>query len=470
MDKLIKSNISKLANAYGVTDKYQHDLIYDTSRNIIINKARGIGISTAFCFKALMKAIMPEIMGNTQKEAVILSRSDNQALHLMDYIFDFWQLLKDKANVTTREESKSSLAFSNGQRIFSISCNPAAIRTYHGDVYGDEIAHFEGDIDRKMLVAISGVLSSGGCLLLCTTPNGERGEFFRIWTKQPELYHQYNLPYTVCKREVYQKYVKAEKKKMLPMEFAQEFCCKFISEKDRAIPLDIITMNIQKDLEINKYRETDNPLYCGIDFAKIVTETCIYIFEKLENNILRTYWVETFAKTNYTEQLNYITRLNENLNITKYLIDKTGIGIRLEEELKVVIGWKLEGMNFTNSSKEKMFELVKNGLLDRKLILPNNEKLIEQIHTIEKVISAGGNVQYRHSDNKKDDMFWAMALAINCAYGGRVVAGDYRMTESKIIKELNSGSRIETQKRVGIMETETNNAGTTPSRWAGAWK
>lgn len=417
MKPVTREKLIQLCIRLGVTDSYQYDIIFTEKRYVIVNKARGIGISTAFCLRALLRAVFPDIFGNKHREAVLVSRAEPQAQHLVEYVIDFWRKIEDQTNIKTRAISRSEISFDNGYKIFSIPCSPEAIRTYHGDVYLDEFAFFVHGEDKKMMTAISGVLSLGGNLMIVSTPCGQEGEFFRIWEDvTSRQYKRFKLPYSVCRRKIYLDGVKYERRRMFPLEFGQEYLCEFVSEESRAIPLELITQCVNQGLILDSHRKTENGLYMGVDFAKEVDETAISILEETPDNILKTFWLETFptGKMDYSEQLKYIQALRNRLpSLRRINIDATGVGVKLLEDCQGMMGNIINGITFTTASKDRMFTNLKLGLLDRRIMIPRNEKLINQMHDIQKTINDNRTVGYRHPRGKHDDLFWSFCLALD---------------------------------------------------------
>jgi len=435
-DKDIRARIIDMAIACGITDDYQHEMIFDESRDIVIDKARGIGITTAVSFQKMIKILMPELWSSAQRENVIVSAGAEQARHLIDYVKHFWSVLESQFSQKLKI-TKDKAETSDGRWIMSLACEPDSIRTYHGDVVFDEFAYFENGLDRKFFKAVSGVQTSGGQTHYISNPNGEAGTFFDIWRDKQGIYKKYSLPYTVCKRKMYRDTVLRAKKKLFDYEFDEEYCCLFNPASRGAIPYKYIDNAVKQwaelGLKINEYRKTDCMLGTGIDFAKMVDQTILVTLEK-RNMLKIPYWLEVVLG-DYDEQLNYIDRLDGEINSQQVFFDKTG-NVKLAEEIEKRFSLKYVGKQFTNPYKEKLFQKIKYALMDRKLPLPNDEALIRQLKGLKRKVSASGNVQYA---GKEDDYVWALGLALDCIEeeGGDISIEERTTVENTKHKEAN---------------------------------
>lgn len=434
MTEAVRKNLINLCNACGVGHDFQIEAIFDESQDVIYNKARGIGLSMAMCFRIVLRMALPKYFINPQRETVLVSSDDDQAVHLMtDYVRDFWNKIKGKVKANAVNDAKDCLKLDNGNVCYSFACNPNAIRSYHGDVYLDEHAWYMPGKDKKIRAAVTGVVSNGGKRRLWSTPNGEQGEFFNTWDKS-KSFKKVELNYKVCPRPMYQDFVARERIDAIDMgilsEWEQEYDCSFVVETGKAIEYRYIDQCYNDNQFPTTLYETKNNLYMGIDFAKKVDRTWIVILEKLSDILFKVYYIQQFAKTSYTEQFNYLNDLIPRLNtLIKVQYDLTGVGVKLAEDFTSGIASEPEaGVTFTNTKKEQMFTKVKFALVDNQLQLPNYPDLIKQIRGLNKIVTSSGLVQY---SGKEDDGFWALALALD---GAKTISSsklDIRMEQSE---------------------------------------
>ena len=434
-----KSQVIELASAVGLTFDFQHDLISEESRYVLINKGRGIGASSALCFRALIKAVTIK-----SKEILLISKTEKHAKHMMEYVSTYWYQLHEQGFVKQIKKINDGLTFmkfNNGSSIYALSSSPSAARGYHGDVYLDEFAHFQRGIDRQLMISLKGVISTGGSLYIFSTPFGESGEFWKLWNGDDQKYKRIELPWTVRTDESYIQSVLESKEDMLPLEFAQEFEGQFTTEASQPLPTSLV-MSCVHNLTINEPFDSDFPRYLGVDFAKIHDDTALVGLERKESTI-DTIALEVYEGMDFDEQMSNIRANHELYKYSGIQVDKTLLGIPLEEELVKTIGPVVSGVHFTNPIKERMFQLGKTALMNKVWRLPKHDEFIDQLTSIEKIVTPDGMIRYRHPYGKKDDIVWAALLALQAAVDGhdpaslRVLMGQERHMTREVLPQMN---------------------------------
>ena len=95
-------------------------------------------------------------------------------------------------------------------------------------------------------------------------------------------------------------------------------------------------------------------------------------------------------------------------------IDKTGIGMSVAEKVKRRFPSRVQGVYFTQSSKEAMALNLKKHFEDKSIIIPNDPALIADLHAIKR--KSGAKSFIYDSDRNEHghaDRFWALALALS---------------------------------------------------------
>ena len=432
MDLEVRKKIIDLASACGLTDEYQHEIILCEDRKVIIDKARGMGITSALSYQKMMKILIPEVWQNAQEECIIMSATEEQADHILAYVKKYWNICREQFNTQLKIRA-GKIEASNGRWIMSLACDPDNARTWHGDAIFDEFAFFKNGADYDVFKAVSGVLTTGGQVHYVSTPNGERGKFFDLWERKDRLYKKFNLPYTKCKRELYRASVLEAKKDLLAWEFEEEYMCSFAPKSKGALPSEIID-NCIHEYKYNEYSETDTYKVGGIDFAQLVDETAMVYLEKLPGNMLRAFWVDT-TNGDYDTQEDTIVAHTELFKLQNIFGDRTGGGIKVCADLEKKLGC-FKGFQFTNQAKDKMFHQLKDLLMRKKLILPPHDKLIRQLKGLQRKVSASGVVQY---SGKHDDLVWALCLSIEASLEDSSAPIEEKIVKNEISDTINSG-------------------------------
>jgi len=382
--------------------RFQQDLYLCEARFRIIVKGRQVGCSSALAWEALAIAIL--YSGRT---ILFVSASERQATELLEYVKRAFY--NNDFGIRLTEETKTSMKFSNGSRILSLPNNPNTVMGFRADdVYVDEFAFYERD--REMIDAILPSVSHGGRLTIWSRPAGKSGRFYSLIDEAKRGLNDFVLfefPYTVVEDETYRTSVLSIRKTMDDASFGSTYMCEFVDDKISFFPYELINKVVNPDLKqtLNIAME----LEMGIDFGKKVDSTVITFVELRDGRRLTRTIIEYLGMT-YTEQLRQIGLLIDEWNPTHVKIDATGIGERLHEELREKYGGIIVPYIFTTQLKQMLITDLKIAMEDKKIEIPKNEKLITQLHALEKIVNAR-TISFRHQAGKHDDYVWSLALA-----------------------------------------------------------
>lgn len=116
----------------------------------------------------------------------------------------------------------------------------------------------------------------------------------------------------------------------------------------------------------------------------------------------------------FDDQRELVNRLLAELNIIYCAIDKTGMGSDMADHFERKYEGTVEGVTFTNQSKERMVVNGRRLAEQLKTPLPLSKTLAYQIHSIKKSATQGGNrVKFESSGQEHHaDQFWAWVLAL----------------------------------------------------------
>ena len=79
---------------------------------------------------------------------------------------------------------------------------------------------------------------------------------------------------------------------------------------------------------------------------------------------------------------------------------------------------KIDAVTFTAKRKEEMAYLVKRHFENRTVLIPDNDELRADLHSVHRVVSVTGNTRFdasRAETGSHSDRFWALALALSVA-------------------------------------------------------
>ena len=74
-----------------------------------------------------------------------------------------------------------------------------------------------------------------------------------------------------------------------------------------------------------------------------------------------------------------------------------------------------EGINFTQTTKQEMAQLMKQRMQEGLLKIPFHRDLLDELNVEKYELTKTGKITFSHSEGTHDDRFWALALAVYAA-------------------------------------------------------
>jgi phage FluMu gp28-like protein len=389
---------------------YQLRIIQNNKPELIINKSRQIGISYAVAAWALIKAIFLE------KNELIISPSLRQSKHMMQYIYEHLNTLKHNIPITLQEETKTSLIFPYGGAIHSLPNSANTIRGYPADdVWVDEFAHFTNGTDREIIEALAPSLSRGGNICYISTPFGDQNLFFNYWHNRPHV-QKLIINWKQCPDFKPEK-IHEIRQTIGEDAFQQEYNNQFLSDiEGQEFPMELIQTCINSELTYTDLQPTVQYIG-GADIGRECDQTACVIFQKTGEN-LQLVNKHIMRQTPYQDQLNYFTYLLTNFTFTNFVVDESGIGNMLAEQLSIGRHY-VEPVTFNNENKQTMVSNLKRLMTEQRLQYPDDPLLIANIRAIRRKYTPTNYLifeSHRDSEIGHADLFWALCLALKNEY------------------------------------------------------
>jgi len=151
----------------------------------------------------------------------------------------------------------------------------------------------------------------------------------------------------------------------------------------------------------------------GVDLAKTEDFSVLVVMDALTREVVA---FERFSEIQWTEQKLRIQRLAHQYNNALVVIDATGIGDPIVEDLQnanisLYYEGDKPGYKFTNDSKMRLIEQLALSIEQRLITFPNIEVLVEELRQFTYQINSGGKIIYSAPEGKHDDCVIALALA-----------------------------------------------------------
>lgn len=252
------------------TFKYQDECLeaFQEHRFVIVNKSRQLGLSTISAAYSLWMAIFQR-----EKNILVIATKLDVAKLFIQKVRTMYNALPSWLVIPkVSGESVKYLNFSNGSRIQADSTSANSARGQAiSCIIADEAAHIDGI--EELYLSLRPTISTGGSIILISSPSGVGTLFHKIWLGATENkdennvgiengYYAIELPWTVHPDRD-QAWFEKEKKDIIQAMgeagVAQELLCLFTSSGDTFIKgeaLDYIFKNIKQPI-IKNYINND---------------------------------------------------------------------------------------------------------------------------------------------------------------------------------------------------------------------
>lgn len=487
-------------------DFWQDAYIRSFARFIAIVKSRRVGWSFICSLKGLIKAMDPDRVGYTKQ---FVSYNEEDALEKINYAKQFYDSIPDcDAKKKLIVDNKSMLVFQDKSgitqsRLISIPCRPP--RGKGGDISLDEFATYLSKMQKLVYDAALPVISRGGTIEMGSSPLGKIGQFYDILTdKEKYDYERYNIPWWFCRDlctdvptavkvapglstvervETFgTKIIKHIFRNTDIDTFKQEYECDFIDSSESYIPLDLIYANTpgkrdsdidlsacqsmsdeeyweyNRGIDFQQYKDLDTAivnykpechgevLYLGFDVGRHHDRSVLFLIGKMPDGKKRDFARIELKECPYETQKETILKAYKELPIFRGKIDRTGIGDNIYEDVHKKVGDRIEGVQFTQESKQILAIDVKRGLEQREFLLANDKDFHVQIHSIKRTSNGGKYFTFDADRNEKGhaDSFWAWALA-NSAVGNESSINFYSQRREKRLPGTSEQTQTQTQ-------------------------
>jgi phage FluMu gp28-like protein len=403
-------------------DPWDHQKIFLQDamvRTRVVRKSRQVGMTTAIAYEAVWKAF-----NSPHRTILIISPGLRQSLIPMKRIHAVIESTP-QLGAKVRFKSKDEIQLHNGSSILALPNNPDRIRGYAADdIYLDEAAHFLND--EPIMRAVEPMRTAKrGTITIISTPFGKRGLFWNAYNNALQSKESnidvrcYDFFPSTINPKITKAMLDSKRQDLSEIEFKQEYYAEFIAEVDVYLPLELILSCVNNELTNWEKGEPGITYYMGVDLAKQRDETVVIILEKNDETskmIIRH--ISAWSKMDYTEQISKISRLSREFPIFSCAIDQTGVGEPILEQLKSALpDSSVDGVTFTQKTKNELIDLLRINLEQKRLELPNDSKLIMQMNSQRYTFSSAGNKLFPPpgSDQLHDDYLWALCLAVHSA-------------------------------------------------------
>ena len=424
--------------------KYQrgwHKAKENRIRNIL--KSRQIGATHYFSQEAFIDAL------TTGHNQIFLSASKKQAFQFRSYIVNY---AKQTADVDLKGET---IKLPNGAELIFLGTNSATAQSYHGNLYFDEVFWVpKFDVMRKVASGMAAQKMYRQTYFSTPTTiahpayaffsgkafNKNRAKADKV---EIDISHENLKSGKLCADRQWKQIVTindaieggcnlfniddliAENSKE---EFEQLFLCQFADDNTSAFKFaDLQLCQVDSLEEWYDYKPFyqrpfgNREVWLGYDPAFTGDRAALAIIAppKVEGGDYRVLHWQTFHGMDYEAQASRIKSFCDDYNVTRIVIDKTGMGSGVFQEVKKFYPMAI-GLDYNADLKNEMVLKTQNLIQKRRLKFDGNE-IITSFMTVKKRITGTGKITYvsdRSEDASHGDLSWAiMNCILNVPYG-----------------------------------------------------
>jgi phage FluMu gp28-like protein len=406
---------------------YQLDWVRDESRFKVGMWARQTGKDMAATAEAVADCVT-----RPATTWAIVAAGERQALESLRKARDWAETFKFAINEISETRAdhgalltSAEITWENKSRLIALPARSETVRGYSANLILTEFAFHDNptEIWRALYPSISNSMRGGQKRIqVISTPNGPGDKFHELWTKTRFNRHVVDIYYA---KSVGLDIDIDELRSNLndPDGWAQEYECEFLDTGSVLLPYDLMTPCESVEATESRLDGPTSTLICGIDFGRTHDRTVCWMLEKL-GDVLWTREVLVLEKMNTPEQLEILRpRL---LAAQRVCLDYTGSGVGLGDFLARDFGaydpsqhryGKVELCQFTQNLKLEIFSKLRIAFEQRKLRIPVNPTIREDLHNVRRIVSSNGNITYRatHNADGHSDRCTALALALRAA-------------------------------------------------------
>jgi phage FluMu gp28-like protein len=193
--------------------------------------------------------------------------------------------------------------------------------------------------------------------------------------------------------------------------WAQEFSCQFISTATQWIPPELFEANVSAEATAGHPAPGLQGLYAGWDVARSTDMSVIWLTEVIGD----VSWVRGVIELSGTPtpvQMDEARALMP--MIRRMAIDRSSMGLTIFEQLDKEFPGKVEGVLFTQATKEALAVQGKRRMEEKKVRLPDTDVIRNSFRSVKKLVTATGQARFDAARDERyghADHWWAFCLA-----------------------------------------------------------
>jgi phage FluMu gp28-like protein len=387
---------------------YQAALLEDPSKRIVACMGRQTGKTTIIALKAIYFA-----QTNKGVTVLITSPSLRQSMIMFDRIMSFvFYSVQLRSRIV--RATGTLIQFDNRSKIIALPCSEHMLRGYTANmIILDEASWIPEKVITQILFPM--LSTTDGYAILLSTPWDKNHFFYRAFVNP--AYSVHRVKSSECPL-VTQHILDENRENMTHEEYLMEYEAEFVEALNSYFPQALIRMSVElaQKLGVELYSSLEasfpsGDYYGGVDFGKLQDFSVISVLKRDGDKLKLVYMYQFPLETPYTQVIGHLVRANQKFQFRGVLVDQTGVGEPVLEEIHNQGLRSVDGITFTTQSKEELLTGLKIAMEQNRLAIPYDRLLCQQINEQQYEYGKSGHLQFNHPQHCHDDMLWALALA-----------------------------------------------------------
>jgi hypothetical protein len=412
---------------------FQIDFLRDKSKRIVVCSGRQIGKTTMAAAKAIWFAVM-----HPNTTVLIVSKALRQSMWMFDKVRDMIflnpilkKLVKFRHGTTrTKIEFKPPINSkiialppgSEGETIRGLTAHLLII---------DEANFIKPEIITSVCVPM--ITATDGHLVMLSTPEYAEHPFMQAFNNAQQWgYTRYHFPSSIAPiptKEAREKFLAEQQAQIPEDEYAREYLAILPDQADQLIKTSHIHACIEDYELISEDKLMEGKFtadYGGYDpggrkdpAAFVAVKMKTKIMEDKNVPIGKVVFIREVLGEDYGAFSAFIKLAQLKLRLRKIAVDESGLGKPIVEDL-LKMGLPIHPVNITKQAKLDLFRQLTLCFEQRKIVIPQNDRLIFQLKNIKKryikVVddkTVKAKLEIYHPPNTHDDLAFALALAVD---------------------------------------------------------
>lgn len=373
-------------------------------RIVVLSAGRRFGKSAMCAYIALKVLLQPN------KKVWIVAPSYDLTLKVFNYLVRWFSIVAPSQvkGITYRPNPRIKTA--NGSILECKSTeNPTSLLGEELDlVIVDEAARVPKNVWEAYLFPTTS--SRQGKVIFISTPRGKNW-LYHLWVQAGEKGGAFQFPSNSNPTFKPEEWEYA--RETLPSDvFSQEYQANFLD--DAAAVFRGVREVIKDDCKKDVIK--DHFYIMGADLGKHQDFTVLTVIDTFNNNVVA---IERFNQIDWNIQKARIIALAKRYNNARVIVDSTGIGDPITDDLKLA-SLVIDDFKYTNNAKQQLIQKLVIYIEQKLLSIPNDELLINELESFGYEYTDSNRLTYGAPTGGHDDMVNSLALAVWGLVGGAV--------------------------------------------------